>query len=78
MVRNAHPDARMLLGSKNNTQDHLYRQMYLVGDRRPLGRPAAEASCLGDRLRSIKVLPTDKPKAEAKKRKKAAKTDDES
>lgn len=72
IVRNAHPDAVMLLGSRDPAVAHLYRQMYLVGERGPLGRPAAEASLLGDRLEQIKLLPPpDKSRAEAKRKKKA-------
>ena len=51
--------------------------MYLAGDRGPLGRPTAEASCLGNRLQSIKALPKGTPKAEAKKKKKTGNPDDE-
>jgi hypothetical protein len=50
IARNAHPDAVMLLGSRDATEPHLYRRMFLVGARGPLGRPAAEAGHLGNRL----------------------------
>ncbi len=77
LVRNAHPDARMLVGSQAHESEHLYRRMYLIGDRGPIGRPAAEASHLGDRLERIKALRTGRPKAEAKKKKRAAVPDEE-
>jgi len=78
IVRNAHPDALMLLASRSAASDHLYRAMFLVGEHGPLGRPAAQASYLGDRLEQIKSLPPpSKDKAEAKKRKKAGLGDDD-
>jgi hypothetical protein len=77
LVRNAHPDARMLVGSQPQQPEHLYRRMYLIGDRGPIGRPVAEASHLGDRLERIKELPPGRPKAEAKKKKRAAVQDEE-
>lgn len=70
--RNAHPDAVMLVASINPSLNHLYRQMYLVGERGPLGRPAAEAGHLDDRLEQIKSLPPpSQDKAEARRRKRA-------
>jgi hypothetical protein len=52
--------------------------MYLVGEHGPLGRPAAEASRLGDRLEQIKSLPPPDPaRAEAKRKKKAGLGDEE-
>lgn len=78
MVRNAHPDAVMLVAESNKALPHLYRRMFLVGAHGPLGRPAAEASHLGDRLEQIKSLPPPSAaKAEAKKKKKAGLGDDE-
>ena len=71
LVRNAHPDARMLVAGKVAGQEHLYHHMYLIGDRGPLTRPAAESGHLGDRLELIKALPKGTPKMEAKRRKKA-------
>ena len=71
LVRNAHPDARMLLGSKEDGTEHLYRKMYLVGDRGPLGRPAAEAGHLGNRLELIRTLPKATPLLEAKRKRRA-------
>jgi hypothetical protein len=70
-VRNAHPEARMLVASKIADQTHLYHRMYLIGDRGPLSRPAAEASHLGDRLETIRAMPQTRAKAEAKRIKKA-------
>jgi hypothetical protein len=78
MVRNAHPDAVMLLAAKDSVSKHLFRQMYLVGERGPLARPAAEASHLGDRLEQIKSLPPpSQAKAEAKRKKKAGLGEDD-
>jgi len=78
MIRNAHPDAVMLLASRSAAEPHLYRQMHLVGAHGALVRPAAEASHLGDRLEQIKSLPPpNKDKAEAKKRKKLGLGDDD-
>jgi len=71
-VRNAHPDARMLITEKKRNAGHLYCNMYLIGDHGPLGRPAAEASHLGDRLEQIKLLPKETPKMDAKRKKRAA------
>ena len=77
LVRNAHPDARMLVSASSAQQTHLYHHMYLVGDHGALVRPAAEASHLGDRLETIKAMPKSRAKAEAKARKKAGHDDDE-
>lgn len=71
IIRNAHPDAQMLLAAVLANEEHLYRRMYLVGEHGPLGRPEAEASHLGDRLEQLKLLPKGTPKAEAKRKKKA-------
>ncbi|MSU66436.1 MAG: hypothetical protein EXS38_10115 [Opitutus sp.] len=77
LVRNAHPDARMLVAGKLANQEHLYHHMYLLGDHGPVGRPALEASHLGDRLETIKAMPKTKAKAEAKKKKKEGMLDDD-
>ncbi len=77
LVRNAHPDARMLVGGQLANQEHLYHHMYLIGDRGPLTRPAAEASHLGNRLELIKALPKGTPKKDAKRKKKLGLADDE-
>lgn len=76
LVRNARPDALMLVGSKAANEPNLYRQMYLVGERGALGRPAAEAGHLGDRLETIKLMPKTRTKAEAKARRKLGLDDD--
>jgi hypothetical protein len=68
----------MLLGSRDATEPHLYRRMFLVGARGPLGRPAAEAGHLGNRLEAIKSLPPpNRAKAEAKKKKKLGLDDED-
>jgi hypothetical protein len=71
LVRNGPAEARMLIGGVKDQQSHLYHNMYLIGDQGALGRPLAEASHLGERLETIKAMPAGKPKAEAKRRKKA-------
>jgi hypothetical protein len=78
IARNAHPDALMLLASRDAAEPHLYRRMFLVGAHGPLGRPAAETGHLGDRLEQIKSLPPPSlAKAEAKRKKKAGLADDD-
>jgi hypothetical protein len=67
----------MLVAGKSANQEHLYHRMYLIGDRGPLRRPAAEASHLGDRLELIKLLPKGTPKLEAKRKKRAGLAGDE-
>ncbi len=76
LVRNAHPDARMLVASKSRKFDEPYHQMYLVGDKGPLGRPEAEANCLGEKLEREKAAMT-LPKGAGKKKRKTAKAADE-
>jgi hypothetical protein len=56
MVRNAHPDARLLLSSEPNGQQHQYRRIILLGDSGPVTRPASEANNLGDRVAQMKAL----------------------
>ena len=51
--------------------------MYLIGEKGALGRPVAEASNLGDRLETIKLMPPSRSKAEAKARRKLGLDDDE-
>lgn len=50
IVRNAHPDARVMLSSNSYGQVHQYRNMVLLGDQGPVTRPKQEASNLGNRL----------------------------
>ena len=78
LARNAHPDAAMLICSKDPKQEHLYHPLFLIGEKGALGRPAEEASHLGDRLETIKAMPKSRSKAEAKRRKKAGLDDDDS
>jgi hypothetical protein len=78
MIRNAHPDAVLLLSSRSAAEPHLYRRMHVVGDRGALERPAAAASHLGDRLEQIKLLPPpSQAKAEARRKKRLGLGDDE-
>ena len=50
IVRNAHPDARVMLSSNAYGQVHQYRTMVLLGDHGPVTRPKQESSNLGHRL----------------------------
>ncbi len=78
IIRNAHPDAVILLSSRSASEPHLYRQMHLVGAHGAIVRTTAGASHLGDRLEQIKSLPPpNKDKAEAKRKKKAGLGDDD-
>jgi len=45
MIRNAHPDARVVVAGKKSND---YCRMYLLGDRGPVKRPKAEADQLDD------------------------------
>ncbi len=56
MIRNAHPDARLLVSSEPKGQQHQYRRILLLGDHGPVTRPAAEANNLGDRVAQMKAL----------------------
>jgi hypothetical protein len=38
LVRNAHPDARVVVSELKNGQDNLYRKMFLIGDHGPVKR----------------------------------------
>jgi hypothetical protein len=53
LVRNAHPDARMLLSENNHGQKHQYHKMIMLGDNGPLKRPEEETRHLGDRLENL-------------------------
>lgn len=55
LVRNAHPEGRMVVNENDRSQKHLYRKLFLLGDSGPVGRPEAEASHLGDRLKLIEA-----------------------
>jgi len=78
LVRNAHPDARMVVSEHNRAQNHLYRKLFLLGDSGLVGRSEAEASNLGDRLKNLEaVQPGPKPgKAGKKGRNKSREEDD--
>ena len=63
MVRNAHPDGRIVANENNRQQQHLYRKLFLLGDSGPVGRPEEGAGHLGDRLKQLHVSDgEDKPK----------------
>jgi hypothetical protein len=53
LVRNATPDAWMVVSEDNGDQNHLYRKLFLLGDNGPVGRPKVDASNLGDRLKNL-------------------------
>ena len=78
LVRNAHPDGRMVVSEHNGAQNHLYRKLFLLGDSGPVGRSEAEASNLGDRLKNLDAAhPGPKPdKARKKGRNKPKEEDD--
>jgi hypothetical protein len=46
MIRNAHPDARVVVAGKRGSSDYL--KMYLLGDDGPIKRPKAEADQFDD------------------------------
>ncbi|MCP4642268.1 MAG: hypothetical protein GY851_17620, partial [bacterium] len=50
LVRNGHPDGRMVVTENRRGQDHPYKRMLLIGDNGPVQRPEAETKHLGDRL----------------------------
>jgi len=43
MIRNAHPDARIIAAGNNNVDKNDFREMYLLGDNGPIKRPQSEA-----------------------------------
>ena len=43
MIRNAHPDARIIAAGNNNADKNDFREMYLLGDNGPVKRPKSEA-----------------------------------
>jgi len=43
MIRNAHPDARVIAAGNNRTDKNDFREMYLLGDNGPVKRPKSEA-----------------------------------
>ncbi len=61
LVRNAHPDARVVAAESKRRQGHLYRRMYLLGDSGPVPRPKREASCLegGSRNQGPHAAPSE-------------------
>jgi hypothetical protein len=44
MIRNAHPDARIIVAGNNRVEKGEFREMYLLGDNGPVKRPMAEAN----------------------------------
>lgn len=80
LVRNASPDGRIFVSEHNRAQNHLYRNLFLLGDSGPVGRSAEGASNLGDRLKKLpSAPPAAKPGKEGKKKrnKSGAGDDDE-
>jgi len=43
LIRNAHPDARIIAAGKNAADKNDFREMYLLGNNGPIKRPKAEA-----------------------------------
>ena len=48
MIRNAHPDARVVAAGNNRADKDLFREMYLLGDQGPVKRLKAEANQAND------------------------------
>jgi len=48
MIRNAHPDARVIAAGNNRADKNLFRKLYLLGDHGPVNRLKAEADQIGD------------------------------
>ena len=48
MIRNAHPDARVIAAGNNRAEKNDFREMYLLGDHGPVKRLKAEASQIDD------------------------------
>ncbi len=48
MIRNAHPDARVIAAGNNRADENDFREMYLLGDHGPIKRMNAEADQLDD------------------------------
>jgi hypothetical protein len=79
LVRNGGPEGWMVVSEHIETQNHLYRKLFLLGDDGPVGRPEEEAGNLGDRLKSLEAAPpVPKPaKARGKSRDKEGGDGDE-
>ncbi len=52
MIRNAHPDARIIAAGNNRADKNLFREMYLLGDHGPVKRMKSGAEQLDEPLRS--------------------------
>jgi len=48
MIRNAHPDARVIAAGNNNADKNDFREMYLLGDNGPVKRLKSEANQAAD------------------------------
>jgi len=48
LIRNAHPDARIIAAGNNNAEKNDFREMYLLGDNGPVKRPKSEANQLAN------------------------------
>ena len=48
LIRNAHPDARIIAAGNNRADKNDFREMYLLGDNGPVKRLKAEADQLDD------------------------------
>ena len=48
LIRNAHPDARIIAAGNNNADNNDFREMYLLGDNGPVKRLKAEADQIDD------------------------------
>jgi len=73
LVRNGHPDGRIVVSENNRAQNHLYRKLFLLGDHGPVGRPQEEAGHLGNRLKNLEAAkPAPKRDKHVKKHRSAS------
>ena len=75
LVRNGGPGGWMVVSEYKSAQNHLYRNLFLLGDGGPVGRAEEGASNLGDRLKNLEANPPV-PKAEKAGKKKRNKSAD--
>jgi len=48
MIRNAHPDARVIAAGNDRAEKSLFRKMYLLGDHGPVKRLKADSHQIDD------------------------------
>ncbi len=57
LVRNGGPAGWMVVSERTTAQHHLYRKMFLLGDKGPVGRPEEEASNVKELLKTLEAAP---------------------